>query len=155
MTRTDLNPAVFQPLLDAAVTLLTGAWQALAAMGGVLAAYWAPILWIAFFLFFVRWPDVRTQLKKGAWVGVVLLYALAVITWGLCSTPTFPSLAGRISAPWGNIGEKAAFGLAAIAVAFLCGQLQDHWGLTPPEIEIAGPPEGEASDHGHGAHGHH
>lgn len=112
-------------------------------------AVWPPLLWVLFFLFVVRWPDFREQLRKGAWVPFALLVVIVSLTWGLMSEPYY------IAVP--SILEKFVIMGLFVAIAFLCGHLQDRLGLTPAEAEYSGPPEpvGGAAHGAHGGHGGH
>lgn len=144
-----------QLLIDSLGQLLV----ALARVGGaVLAAFvanWALVLWLAFWLFLARWSDIRRELNRGAWVAAALLYVLVSLTWGLCSESQY-MIAGW---SWPSILEKFLLSAAWVAVAFVCGAIQDLWGWAPAEVEIAGPPAGDEAAAGHGAaahgHGHH
>ena len=148
-----------QPVFDALGQLCVALADLAIAIFSIMLDHWVALAWIAFFLFFVRWPDLRAQLTRGAAVAAVLLYILAAFTWGVCSDPIHLSFDPNVDPMGVSILEK--FGLLAIwiGVAFVCAALQDLWQLTPDEIEIAGPPEGPATDahggHGHGSHGHH
>lgn len=108
--------------------------------------------WVVFWLFLVRWPDLRAQLRQGAWAGFVLLYFLISLVWGLTSDPYWSYFG--LTLP--SVLEKSILTLVLFLIAFLCGRLQDIWQWTPPEIEIPGPPDGvpAAAGHGHGGHGH-
>lgn len=111
-----------------------------------ISANWELVAWVAFWTLVVRWPDVREQLRKGAWAAAFLLYFIAALTWGLCSEPYyiyFPSIL-----------EKFFIAGLWVALAFFCGWVQDLFLWTPPEVEIVGPPEGPAVAHAHGGHGH-
>jgi hypothetical protein len=129
------------------------------ALFSVALDYWAPAAWILYFLFAVRWSDLRPQLKAGGWTAIALLYLASSLTWGLCSKGNVLPGFDKLDAPWGSIAERSIFAAAWVGVAFLCGHIQDLWNLAPPAVEIAGPPEGPAvAGHGHGhddhAHGH-
>lgn len=152
--------SALQSVFQAAGQLFAALADLAIAIFAMLLEHWAAVAWIAFFLFFVRWPDLRTQLTRGAAVAAFLLYILAAFVWGVCSKPIHLAFDPNVDPMGVSILEK--FGLLAlwIAVAFICGALQDHWKLTPAEVEIAGPPEGPAGGHdahgghGHGGHGH-
>lgn len=147
---------ILETLAEASLKLLAALAQVLGALGELFTTYWGPILWTAFFLWVVRWPDLRAELRKGAWVAVFLLYLFAALTWGLCAEPLYPALTEGLAAPWNDVLEKAVLLGIWVGVAFLCGAVQDAFSWAPPKVEIAGPPEGAAaSDHGHGGHGHH
>lgn len=146
----------FDSLITALGQLVAAFAQVAVSLFSLAGALIGPLLWVCFFLFFVRWPDLRLWLRQGAWVAFALLYALVVMSWTLLSQATLITKIVHPDRPWANLVEKGAVGLALVAVAFICGALQDYWNITPPEIEIAGPPEGTASaDHAHHGGGHH
>lgn len=125
----------------------------------VAANHWVAVAWIVFFLFVIRWPDVRATLRQGAWPAVFWLYFLISFTWGLCTEPSLLPYEESLGATGASLVEKFVLAALWLGVAFACGALQDHWRLAPAEVEIAGPPEGPAGGghggHGHDAHGHH
>lgn len=146
-----------QPVFDALFQLAAAVGNLLAALLGLFPTIAGPVLWIAFFLFVVRWPDLRAQLRQGGWAAAALLYALSVVVWGLCSKPAFGEVFRGVDPPWNNILEKALLGGFWVAVAFVCGALQDYLGAAPSEVEIPGPPDGVPREPGSGAtssHGH-
>lgn len=115
----------------------------------VLVQYWAIILWVVFWLFLVRWPDLRIPLRQGGWTAFVLLYFLCSLTWGLTTDPYWSYFGVTLT----SILEKSLLALFWVGIAFLCGWLQDTWRVAPPEVEIAGPPDAAPAGAGHG-HGH-
>ena len=136
-------------------------WQALTQLGGSLwellvvlflvLVPWAPLAaWIIFWLFAVNWIKLRETFAKGAWVGLVLIGALAVLIWGSISpgTGTFDFFGLHVS----NFVEKTIFVSGLYVIMFLAGALQlsgfcaDCCRFEEP-VQIA--------DHGHpGGHGH-
>lgn len=143
------------------VFALAGFGKALALL---LVENWTLTLWIVFWTFLVRWPDLRPWLARGAWIAVFLLYLIVCITWGVNSGPRM-NIEGL---PLGSIGEKFLIGGVWVAIAFLCGRVQEVLSLTPDVKEISGPPDGVPTAHGHddhsapddhgqavAAHGHH
>lgn len=113
------------------------------------AQYWALILWVVFWLFLVRWPDLRPQLRTGGWAGFLLLYFIVSLVWGL-TTEAYWSYFG-VTLP--SVLEKSLLAAVWVGLAFLCGWLQDLWHQSPQEIEILGPPDGLPAVAGHGGHG--
>ena len=125
------------PLIEALGQLAVACATLAKAILVLLSSHWALFIWIAFFLWIVRWPDLRAQLRQGAWVPAFLVYFISALVWGLCSESVYSF--GTWS--WPSVLEKFVVAAAWVVVAFLCGALQDHLGWAPPEQEIAGPPE--------------
>lgn len=143
-----------QAIINAAGGLVVAAYQFLLAIGVLGVANWGLVVWVLYWLFLARWPDLRTQLRRGAWVGLVLLYILVAWVWGVCTASQYRF--GGVVLP--SVAEKFLLAALWLAVAFICGSLQDYFSLTPPAVEIAGPPEGAPADtqgaHGHASHQH-
>lgn len=108
-------------------------WQALAQLGGsiwelvvavlAVAAPWTPLAaWVIFWLFAVNWVKLRETLAKGAWVGLVLIGAVAVLAWGSISpgTGTFDFFGLHVS----NFVEKTVYVSGLYVIMFLAGALQ-------------------------------
>lgn len=108
-------------------------WQALAQLGGSIwellvallaaAAPWTPLAaWIIFWLFAVNWVKLRETFSKGAWVGLVLVGALAVLIWGSISpgAGTFDFFGLHVS----NFVEKTVYVSGLYVLMFLAGALQ-------------------------------
>lgn len=112
---------------------------------------WMPLTFIVLCLWGIRWEDVKAQMQRGAWVGAVLLLFLIGLVWGLCSTPHW-EIEGMVIP---SIIEKLTLTALWCILAFGCAKLQELYHLAPPELEIAGPPEGDDQGHGHGGHGGH
>lgn len=141
-------------LTNALAAVATAGWALAAALGDLLVTfvsqYWAILAWTAYWLWFARWPDLRGPLRRGAWLSLALLSAIFASIWGLLSEPSL-GLAGVPS-----VLEKMTITATWIGLAFICGSIQDRLGWSPPELEIAGPPEGAApADAGHGHVGRH
>ena len=139
-------------LLEKSVNLFVALNELIAVLVVSLINHWIILVWLAFWLFIVRWPDVRAQLERGAWAAAVLLYVLVSLVWGVSTQPSMlPSLAG-LEPIWASVLEKFFLSFIWALVALCCGHLQDHWRLTPPPVEIPLPPEGEVAAN-HNAHG--
>lgn len=143
-----------QTIIDALWQILKACGTILNAAGASFASHWVLVLWIAFWVWCVRWTDLRAWLRQGAWAAFAVLSVFVGIVWGICSEPTW-----QFGLP--SIIEKVALVGLWIGLAFICGKLQTQWNCEPQAIEIAGPPEGAAAghghghdDHGHGGHGH-
>jgi hypothetical protein len=140
------------PLFDAIVALLMSVWEVVVAVLTLAVVlirhYWPAVLWLLFCLGLIRGSDVREQLRQGAWVGLILLWVLVAVVWGLCTEPGWAGLG------LSSVAEKFILtGLWGL-VAYGCWRLQEHFGWSPPEITIAGPPEGGAPASHHGGHDH-
>ncbi len=140
------------PLFDAIVALLTSVWELVVAVltlaTVVIAHYWPAVLWLVLCLGLIRGSDVREQLRQGAWAALALLWVLVSVVWGLCTESAWASLG--IS----SVAEKFVITGIWGLVACGCWRLQEHLGWSPPEITIAGPPEGGAPAAPHGGHDH-
>jgi hypothetical protein len=106
------------------------------------------VLWIAWWLWAVNWSKVWPVLKKGAWLGVVLLIWLAAMVWShIDPNPWAVPEIGSVPSVWACLGCVCALS----ALALFCGWLQGVMGWAPAEIELE-PVEEHAhvAEHGHG-----
>lgn len=112
---------------------------------------WLPLLaWIGFWTFAVNWAKAFPILRRGGFIGVLLLMFVSVLVWGSVAPPVG--------------GEHVMFGLSVsnyvgkfiyvtmlTCIALLCGSAQ----LSGAFGTLCDFPEELADDHhGHGGHGH-
>ncbi|QDU61369.1 hypothetical protein Pan216_22250 [Planctomycetes bacterium Pan216] len=113
--------------------VIAALWLLLQTIVFAVATHWVMVAWICFWLFLVRWADFSAQLQKGGWPAFGLLYVITALTWGLVTEPSY------INAP--SILEKFLLLAFWIAIAFMCGALQEAAGWAPQKIDIHLPPE--------------
>lgn len=117
----------------------------------VLLALLPVVLWCAWFLWAVNWKKLNAAIADGAWAPFVLLMLLIAGVWSRIYPSDGPiSEYLHLSNFWWQFGVIAAL----VALAMLCGWVQNtlHW--TPAEIDLNPPAH---ADHGHGhshEHGH-
>lgn len=102
-------------------------------------------LWCAWWLWCVDWKRAWPVLKKGGWVGVVLVVLASALAW----SGAFPSagpFAPKLPLPnfWWQLAACSALAVAAL----FCGWLQGRLGLRPFEVSFD-PPAGHGDHHGH------
>jgi len=113
--------------------------------------------WIGFWLFAVNWVKLYEILRAGAWIGVFLIGALAILVWGTVAPPPggFHYILGMALS---NYVGKTVFVVELIVIMRLCAAVQLS-GVCASWCQFQ---EGEAaeqlahaSQHGHGDnHGH-
>jgi len=128
---------------------------------GFLLLPWIPLFaWVAFWTFGVNWTQLRDVLRKGGWIGVVLIGLVAVLVWGSVWPPArghYDLLGLRIS----NFVGKTVYVSGLICLMLLSGSVQlsgacNRWLCFPedtPEDDHAHGDHGHG-DHAHGDHGH-
>jgi len=91
--------------------------------GGWVVPVWSCaiiLVWMLYWTLLIRWPDLWDELKRGAWVYVVMLWAMGSLTWGISSGAIIKL--GRYALP--SIPEKFAVMSALVGLAYLCGHIQ-------------------------------
>ncbi|MBL8817067.1 MAG: hypothetical protein JNL58_13650 [Planctomyces sp.] len=131
---------VFWSLLDVVVSLV------------LVVLPWLPMLaWVGFWTFAVNWTKAFPILRKGGYIGVVLLMLVAVLVWGSVAPPIegTHSLFGLTVS---NFAGKFVYVTMLTCIALLCGSAQLS-GAFGSLCEF--PEEATDDDHGHGHGGHH
>lgn len=120
---------------------------------GMLLLPWIPLFaWVIFWTCGVNWIKLRDVLRKGGWIGVVLIGLMAVLVWGTVWPPSlghYDLLGLRIS----NFVGKTVYVSGLICLMLLSGSVQlsgacNRWLCFPEET-----PEDDHA-HGHDSHGH-
>ncbi|MCA9051426.1 MAG: hypothetical protein KDA89_21960 [Planctomycetaceae bacterium] len=136
---------VFRSLLDVVVALF------------YVILPWLPLLgWIAYWSLAVNWVKVfdLLRLRRGGYIGVVLLMLLAVLIWGTVSPPiegTHFILGLTLS----NYVGKLVYVTILTCIALICGSVQMN-GTFGSLIDFSA--EDVVEEHGgngHGGHEHH
>lgn len=120
-------------------------------LGLLLLPWIALFAWVAFWTFGVDWVKLRDVLRKGGWIGVILLGLVAVLVWGTVWPPPrghYDLLGLRIS----NFVGKTVYVTGLICLMLLSGSVQlsgacRGW--------LAFPEDAPEDDHGHGHDDHH
>ncbi|MCH2210488.1 MAG: hypothetical protein MK110_04250 [Fuerstiella sp.] len=105
---------------------------------------WLPLMaWIAFWTLAVNWVTAFDAIRRGGWIGVLLLMFAAVLVWGAVAPP----VAGHhviFSLNVDNYPGKFFYVTALTCIAFLCGSAQMN-GLAQSLVRFDNPPEESAS----------
>lgn len=112
---------------------------------------WLPLLtWMAFWSLAVNWSKALPILRRGGFLGVLLLMFVAVLVWGSVAPPEggHHSMLGLTVS---NFTGKVIYVTFLTCIALLCGsaQLSGAFGRL-----AVFPDELPADDHGHDHHGH-
>lgn len=112
---------------------------------------WLPLLaWVGFWTFAVNWAKAFPILRRGGFIGILLLMFVAVIVWGAMAPP----VNGKhlmLGLTVSNYAGKFIYVTMLTCIAFLCGSAQ----LSGAFGRLAEFPEEPAeADHGHNGHGH-
>ena len=111
---------------------------------------WLPLLaWIGFWTFAVNWSKAFPILRRGGFVGVLMLMFVAVLVWGAAAPPVDGKhfmLGLKVS----NYAGKFIYVTMLTCIAMLCGsaQLSGAFGRL-----CQFPEEPAEDDHGDGGHG--
>jgi len=104
--------ALFHSLIDVVVALV------------MVVLPWLPLLaWIAFWTLAVNWVKAFDILRRGGFVGVLLLMFVAVLVWGAVAPP----VAGHhylFGLEVGNYPGKFIYVTMLTCIALLCGSAQ-------------------------------
>lgn len=125
---------------------------------GMLLLPWIPLFaWVIFWALGVNWVNLRDVLRRGGWIGLLLIGLMAVLVWGSVWPPPrghYDLMGLRIS----NYVGKTVYVTGLICLMLLSGAVQlsgscSRWLCFPVDV-----PEDDHhghGDHGHGDHGHH
>ena len=112
-----------EALWESLQLLVSGVWNVLIALGGLLLP-WTPLAaWIVFWLFGVNWQTLRGVLLRGGWMGLVLIGLGMVLIWGMVAPPPdgFHHFFGmEIS----NFVGKTVYVTSLFCIMLLCGSVQ-------------------------------
>jgi len=135
-------------LLNRLVAVVVALWElAYELIAQVLP--WSPLLlWVAFWLLAVNWVKYREVLVKGGWTGILFIYLMMILIWGLIAPPeggTHSIFQLQLS----NYVGKTVYVTALFSIMFICGSVQlagsvDRWTCFKEDEE----PE-PAHAHGH------
>ena len=121
---------------------------------GLLLLPWIPLFaWVLFWTLGVNWNTLRDVLRRGGWIGVVLIGLVAVLAWGSVWPPPrgyYDLLGLRIS----NFVGKTVYVSGLICLMLLSGAVQlsgscSRWLCFPVDA-----PEDHHAGHGEDGHGH-
>ena len=113
---------------------------------------WLPLFaWIAFWSLAVNWAKAFDILRKGGFIGVLLLMFVAVLVWGAVAPPiegTHTLFGLTVS----NFAGKFIYVTLLTCISLLCGSVQMS-GTFGSLIDFSDDDE-PAHDHSHGAQAH-
>ena len=112
---------------------------------------WLPLLgWVGFWTFAVNWAKALPILRRGGFIGILLLMFVAVLVWAAVAPPEH----GRhlmLGLSVSNHAGKFIYVTMLTCIALLCGSAQ----LAGSFGRLGEFPEEPANDdHAHSAHGH-
>jgi hypothetical protein len=112
---------------------------------------WLPLLaWVGFWTFAVNWAKAFPILRRGGFIGILLLMFVTVLVWGAVAPPVngkHMMLGLSVS----NYAGKFIYVTMLTCIALLCGSAQ----LSGAFGRLGEFPEEPAEDdHGHNGHGH-
>ncbi|MBX3442498.1 MAG: hypothetical protein KF774_08820 [Planctomyces sp.] len=139
--------------------------QLAASLFGAVAP-WAPLLgWIAFWLLAVDWTVLLPLLlRRGAIVGVALLFVMPILIWGVVAPPP-DGVHYLFGLALGNFTGKLVYVTTLTVIAWMCGAVQLSGACASllrfdPPVALAEAHDAHAGHdnhghgHGHDAHGH-
>ncbi len=137
-------------LLELSVDLLAAVWNLLFELVSLVLPWSALLLWVAFWLLAVNWVKYREVLVKGGWTGILFIYLMMIMIWGLIAPPeggTHSIFQLQLS----NFVGKTVYVTALFSIMFICGSVQlagsvDRWTCFKEDEE---PEPAHAHGHGH------
>lgn len=128
---------------------LAAGWEVIVALLAFLAP-WAPLAaWIAFWLLAVNWEKLYLVATKGAVLGILLIMAMMILTWGLIA-PHDRGYHAMFGLEITNFVGKTIYVTMLMTIALLCGAVQLS-GACGTLVHF--PDNEEVDDHAH-EHGH-
>ncbi|MGH7202536.1 MAG: hypothetical protein ACREJB_18160 [Planctomycetaceae bacterium] len=129
---------LFTELWDAILALLLALWMILAILLQVVVRWLPLIAWVAFWLFAVNWTTLRRILLQGGWIALVLLWFVAILTWGTVSPETGPREIFGLTLS--NYVVKMVYVSILFCIMLICGAVQlsgalGRWGRFAEEPE--------------------
>lgn len=137
---------LFQSLVDVFWSLLA----VVVALVRVIIPWLPLLLWIAFWSLAVNWVKAFDVLRKGGFIGVLLMMFMAVLVWGAVAPPIEGShvLFGlNVS----NYAGKFIYVTMLTCIALLCGSAQMS-GTFGSLIDFSNEDQPEDAHDAHGAH---
>ena len=113
---------------------------------------WLPLLaWIAYWSLAVNWVKAFDILRRGGFIGLVLLMFMAVMVWGAVAPPADGSHT-LLGLTVSNYPGKFIYVTMLTCIALLCGSVQMS-GTFGSLIDFSKEDQ-PADDHGHSVHAH-
>ncbi|MCA9064639.1 MAG: hypothetical protein KDA96_16320 [Planctomycetaceae bacterium] len=140
----------FVNLIQSVVNLFWSLRDVVVSLVLVIVPFLPIAAWVAFWLFAVNWAKAFPILRRGGYIGLVLLMLVAVLVWGAVAPPeggTHLLMGLTVS----NFVGKFIFVTTLTCIALICGSVQLSGALGRFGVF----PEEPADDHGHGGHGGH
>jgi hypothetical protein len=143
-------------LFDLFTSLINVLWSLLDVVVNLVRVIlpWLPLLaWVGFWTFAVNWAKAFPILRRGGFIGILLLMFVTVIVWGAVAPP----VNGKhlmLGLSVSNYAGKFIYVTMLTCIALLCGSAQlsgafGRLGEFPEE-----PAEDDHGHHGHNDHGH-
>jgi len=140
-------------LFDLFSSLINVLWSLLAVVVNLVRVIlpWLPLLaWVGFWTFAVNWAKAFPILRRGGFIGILLLMFVTVIVWGAVAPP----VNGKhlmLGLSVSNYAGKFIYVTMLTCIALLCGSAQ----LSGAFGRLSEFPEEPAEDdHVHNGHGH-
>jgi len=114
---------------------------------------WLPLLaWVGFWTFAVNWAKAFPILRRGGFIGILLLMFVTVIVWGAVAPPANGKHL-MLGLSVSNHAGKFIYVTMLTCIALLCGsaQLSGAFGRL---TEFPAEPAEDDHGHGHDGHGH-
>ncbi|MEQ9408874.1 MAG: hypothetical protein RIK87_14150 [Fuerstiella sp.] len=113
---------------------------------------WLPLLaWIAFWSLAVNWVRAFDILRRGGFIGLLLLMFLAVIVWGAAAPPV-DGVHTLFGLTVSNYAGKFIYVTMLTCIALLCGSAQMSGAFG--SLADFSDEEAEGAEAGHAVHGH-
>ncbi len=140
-------------LFDLFISLVNVIWSVLDVLVNLVRVVlpWLPLLgWVGFWAFAVNWAKTLPILRRGGFIGILLLMFVAVLVWAAVDPPENGKHL-MLGLSVSNHAGKFIYVTMLTCIALLCGssQLSGAFGRLGEF-----PEEPVADDHGHDDHGH-
>lgn len=135
--------------------LVNALWGVIVALGALLLPWLGLAAWVVFWTLAVNWIKLFDVIRKGGWVGLLLIGLVMLLVWGNVAPPVqgHHSLLGLTL---NNFVGKTVYVTALFVIMALCGSLQLSGAVdrflhfVEPELDDV-----HAHAHAHASHGHH
>jgi len=141
----------FIDLLESLVNVFRSLLDVIVALVNIIVPRLPLLAWIAFWSLAVNWVKAFDVIRRGGWIGVLLLMFVSVLVWGAVSPPV-DGAHTLFNLTVSNYVGKFVYVAMLTCIAFICGSVQMS-GTFGSLIDFSDEDQ-PADDHGHSAHAH-
>lgn len=110
-------------LLDSLLNVVTALLNVLVALVNIVLPWFPLLIWIGFWSLAVNWARAFDILRKGGFIGVLLMMFVAVLVWGAVAPP-IEGTHSLFGLTVNNYSGKFIYVTMLTCIALLCGSAQ-------------------------------